>query len=199
MSRGDDGHVAGMGDAMKQAAEGMKLFKTEEEAETDKAGAEKHKAEVEAQVAALEEEVKNLGGKDNKKERTAKSKQISDLKVMPQYIDACKVIKGLQPKNGFFVVAASKPAAAEAPKDAAKAEPVEQADAKKDAKEKKEPKKKAAEGAGISPAERDELEKLKGDIIARKGELKAQGLSGGLQNKDSQIVEWVTRMNELKA
>merc|ERR1719230_778080 len=72
-------------------------------------------------------------------------------------------------------------------------------DAKKEPKkdEKKDLKKKA-ESAGISPAERDELEKLKNDIIARKTELKAQGMSGGQQNKDEQIVAWVTRMNELK-
>merc|ERR1719188_111153 len=72
-------------------------------------------------------------------------------------------------------------------------------DAKKEAKkdDKKESKKKV-ESAGISQAERDELEKLKNDIIARKTELKAQGMSGGQQNKDETIVGWVTRMNELK-
>merc|ERR1712203_356448 len=57
---------------------------------------------------------------------------------------------------------------------------------------------KKTESAGISPAERDELEKLKTDIIARKADLKAQGLSGGACNKDEQVVAWVTRMNELK-
>merc|ERR1712151_1358063 len=51
---------------------------------------------------------------------------------------------------------------------------------------------------GISKAERDELEKLKNDIIARKKELKEQGMSGGQMNKDEQVVAWVTRMNELK-
>merc|ERR1712050_299484 len=54
------------------------------------------------------------------------------------------------------------------------------------------------ESAGISKAERDELEKLKTDIIARKKELKEQGMSGGQMNKDSEIVAWVARMNELK-
>merc|ERR1712008_38577 len=137
---------------------------------------------------ALEAEVATLTGKDNKKERSAKNKQISVLKITPQYIDACKVIKGLEPKNGFFVISANKPAEKEAPKEAAK---VEHPDAKSDSKKK-------AESAGISQAERDELERLKNDIIARKTELKAAGMSGGQQNKDSQIVEWVTRMNELK-
>merc|ERR1712066_770133 len=67
-----------------------------------------------------------------------------------------------------------------------------------DKKEKKEKPKKAQESAGISKAERDELEKLKNDIIARKKELKDQGMSGGQTNKDEQVVAWVNRMNELK-
>merc|ERR1712203_635259 len=37
-----------------------------------------------------------------------------------------------------------------------------------------------------------------GDIVARKAKLKEEGLSGGQQNKDAQIVAWVARMNELK-
>merc|ERR1711975_153146 len=71
-------------------------------------------------------------------------------------------------------------------------------DKKKDDKEKKEKPKKAQEGAGISKAERDELEKLKNDIIARKKELKESGMSGGQINKDEQVASWVARMNELK-
>merc|ERR1712188_221912 len=63
-------------------------------------------------------------------------------------------------------------------------------------KEDKKPKKQ--ESAGISKAERDELEKLKNDIIAKKKELKEQGMSGGQMNKDAEIVAWVARMNELK-
>merc|ERR1712226_97395 len=58
--------------------------------------------------------------------------------------------------------------------------------------------KKKSESAGISPDERDELEKLKNDIIARKAELKAAGKSGGECNKDEQVVAWVNRMQELK-
>lgn len=55
----------------------------------------------------------------------------------------------------------------------------------------------AQESAGISKAERDELEKLNTDIIARKKELKEQGLSGGQCNKDRQVIEWAKRMSEL--
>merc|ERR1712217_981446 len=68
---------------------------------------------------------------------------------------------------------------------------------KKEAK-KDEKKTKKVESAGISKAERDELEKLKKDIIERKAELKAQGMSGGQCNKDEQVVAWVARMTELK-
>merc|ERR1712054_511994 len=53
-------------------------------------------------------------------------------------------------------------------------------------------------GAGISKAERDELEKVKNDIIARKKELKETGMSGGQINKDEQVQGWVARMKELK-
>merc|ERR1712232_1200081 len=63
-------------------------------------------------------------------------------------------------------------------------------------KEEKKPKKQ--ESAGISKAERDELEKLKNDIIARKKELKESGMSGGQMYRDEQVVAWVARMNELK-
>merc|ERR1719364_373384 len=52
--------------------------------------------------------------------------------------------------------------------------------------------------AGISKEERDELENLKKQIIERKAQLKAEGMSGGQQNKDAQVSAWVARMNELK-
>merc|ERR1712048_1146183 len=54
------------------------------------------------------------------------------------------------------------------------------------------------ESAGISRAEKDELEKLKNDIIEKKKSLKEQGMTGGQINKDEEIVGWVARMNELK-
>lgn len=180
----------------QQAEAGLKLFKAEAEMEIDTAGAEAYKNEIDAKIAALEEEVKNLGGKDNKKERTAKSKEISDIKVEKQYIDACKVVKGLEPKNGFFCVV-NNPEPTEQANPEPVAAPVEEPKEEKEKKEKKE-KPRKQESTGISKEERDELEKLKNDLIARKAELKAQGMSGGQQNKDTQVVEWVTRMNELK-
>merc|ERR1719326_365864 len=71
-------------------------------------------------------------------------------------------------------------------------------DAEQEEKAAKEKAKKPQESAGISKAERDELEKLKNDIISRKKTLKEQGMSGGQMNKDAEIVAWVARMNELK-
>merc|ERR1711988_797135 len=62
----------------------------------------------------------------------------------------------------------------------------------------KEKPKKAAQAAGISPAERKELESLKDDIIKKKKELKESGMSGGQINKEESIVAMVARMNELK-
>merc|ERR1711862_388482 len=71
------------------------------------------------------------------------------------------------------------------------------AEEKKETK-KKDDKPKKAESAGISKAERDELEQLKKDIIERKAALKAEGLSGGQCNKDEKVVTMVARMTELK-
>merc|ERR1712187_143916 len=100
-------------------------------------------------------------------------------------------------RNGFFVKSTSGPASpdAKAPPPTPPAEiakDVEKVEKEKASKPKKQ------ENAGISPAERKELEQLKKDIVARKTQLKEEGLSGGQQNKDPQVVEMVKRMNELK-
>merc|ERR1711865_1118452 len=71
----------------------------------------------------------------------------------------------------------------------------EQKEEKKSGKEKP---KKASQAAGISGAERKELDSLKDDIIKKKKELKEGGMSGGQINKDESIVAMVARMNELK-
>merc|ERR1712032_1750558 len=173
------------------AEEGLKLFKQDGPVEVDTAAAAAFKEAEDAKMAELDEVIKGLTGKDNKKARTDKEKEKKAIKDSKQYIDAEKIAKGKEPSNGFFVLKKEEaaPAAAAAPV----AE--ESSAGKKDEKEKK---KKAQESAGISKAERDELEKLKNDIIARKKELKEQGMSGGQMNKDEQVVAWVTRMNELK-
>jgi len=179
------------------AEKGMALFaaQKEDEVELDVEGATKFKDEADAKFAALEAEAAALTGKDNKKARSEKSKEASEIKKGEKYIDATRVIKGQAPKNGNFakITVAKNETVAAAPsvedeKDAKKSN-----DKKKDDKDKKKP-----ESAGISKAERDELEKLKNDIIARKKELKESGMSGGQINKDPEIAGWVTRMNELK-
>merc|ERR1712176_618690 len=151
----------------------------------DLEGATAYKAEHEAKIKEKEEAAAALTGKDNKKARTELSKEVSAMKAEEKYVDACKVVKGLAPPKGNFVKSIQK---GDGPK---KSEPEANAE-----EEKKEAKK--TESAGISKAERDELEKLKKDIIERKAELKAQGMSGGQCNKDEQVVAWVARMTELK-
>merc|ERR1712072_675631 len=143
----------------------MKLFEQEAGAtvEYDVAAAKKHMEECEAAVKAMEEEVKTLTGKENKKAQTEKKKAISAAKNDPKYIDATKVVKGLEPKNGNFIkskIEAKKPVKKEEPK------PVEEPKKEEPKKEEKKPKKQ--ESAGISKEERQELEDLKGKIIARK-------------------------------
>jgi len=157
---------------------------------------------VDERLVGLEAEAAKLTGKDNKNARAAKGKEIAEIKADPQYVDACKVVKGLDPKHGFFVkrplVEKIVPDAKAEPKPPVKEEAAAEP-ARKEAKEAKDPKKgKKEESAGLSPAETRELEKLKEDIVKRKEQLKAEGLSGGQQNKDPQVVEWVNRMNELK-
>lgn len=171
----------------RQVAAGLAAMPTEVVFELDTAAAEAYKSEVEAKIAALKEEEDKLTGKDNKKARTEKSKEIAALKVDKKYIDATRVVKGSDPANGNFVLSKSGREVAK------KAEVAEAAPDPK--KEEKKPKKAAV---GVTPAELQELEQLKNDIIARKTELKAGGMSGGQQNKDAQIVEMVARMNVLK-
>merc|ERR1712203_813197 len=145
----------------------------------------------EAAIKVKEDHEKTLTGKDNKKERTAVSKEISAMKADPKYVDACKIGKDLPPPNGNF-------ATTNAPAQAADEVKAEVKEEKKEDKKKDDKPKKKTESAGISPDERKELEKLKTDIVARKAELKAAGKSGGECNKDEQVVAWVARMQELK-
>lgn len=191
--------VKGGAEVAKQAAAGMALFAAAEQgqAELDKDAAQKFKDETDAKIKALEAEAEALTGKDNKKARSEKSKEASALSKTPEYIDATRVLKDQEPKNGNFIKKAAAPSAAAAAAAAAPAaeEPGAAAEDKKSGKDKP---KKAAQAAGISPAERKELESLKDDIIKKKKELKEGGMSGGQINKDESVVAMVARMNELK-
>merc|ERR1712151_832527 len=121
------------------------------------------------------------------------SKEVAAMKAEEKYVDAFKVAKGLPPPKGNFVKSIKSTGPAK--KDSAEAAPTTETK-KETKKDDKKPKK--VESAGLSKAERDELEKLKKDIIDRKAELKGRGLSGGQCNKDEQVVAWVARMTELK-
>lgn len=182
---------------MSQADEGMKLFAQEPVFTFDTKRASDFKATHEAAIKAKQDQAEALTGKANKTARSELGKQVQAMKADPMYIDACKVLKGLEAPNGNFMtkMVAAAPASG-GYNSAAAAAPQKEAEsgAKKD---KKEPKK-AAESGGLSKAERDELEKLKEDVVKRKAELKEQGLSGGQCNKDQQVQDWVARMQELK-
>jgi len=187
--------VKGGAEVLKQAAAGLALFAQDsvEAIEVDKDAAQAFKDETDAKVKALEDEAAALTGKDNKKARTEKSKEASALSKTPEYIDATRILKDQEPKNGHFCKAKA------APKAAAKAEAApEEAAAADEKKSGKDKPKKAGQAAGISPAERKELDSLKDDIIKKKKELKEGGMSGGQINKDESIVGMVARMNELK-
>jgi len=195
MTDGEVEVVRGTAEMMKQAEAGAKLFKAEEELELDAVAAQAFKDGEDAKIAALKAEADALTGKDNKKARTEKSKEAAALERTDEYIDAVRVLKGTPPKHGNFVkCSGSAPAkAVEAPPAAAAPEPVSEKKAKVDDK-----KPKKTESAGISKAERDELEKLKTQIIDLKKQLKEEGMSGGQMNKDERVVAMVARMNELK-
>jgi len=188
----DEDKVRGVAELNKMAEKGLALFAKDDsaEAEGDPKAAQAFKDKIDAQIKAIDEECEKLTGKENKKARTEKSKEASALKVTAEYIDAGLILKGKPPKNGNFVLKAAVVAKKE--------EKVEEAAAGGKKDDKKAGAKKGQESAGISKAERDELEKCKNDIIARKTELKAGGMSGGQMNKDEQIVAWVKRMNDLK-
>ena len=144
-------------------------------------------AVIEAKIVTLENEAALLTGKDNKKERAAKGKEVAELKAGQQYVDACKIVKGLEPKFGYFVT--KEAVLPDAPVSKPEEEETKVVSSKKETKK---------ESAGLSPAETKELESLKQQIIERKAILKEQGMSGGQQNKDEEIVKMVARMNELK-
>merc|ERR1719298_363206 len=59
-------------------------------------------------------------------------------------------------------------------------------------------KKKDKPAKGLSEKELEDMEKLKQNIMTKKSDLKAEGMSGGQINKDSEIVEWVAKLNALK-
>merc|ERR1719389_1428585 len=142
----------------------MKLFEQEAGGvvEYDQAAAQKHMDECEAAIKVMEEEVKLLTGKENKKAQTEKKKAISAAKNDPKYIDAQKIVKGLEPKNGNFVKVKQEAKKVEKKEE----KPVEEQEKEcpgstaKAGKDKGSSKKKGA----LSTEEQKEMEELKGQI-----------------------------------
>jgi len=186
--------TAGMQD---QAAKGMALFEQNksDEIELDMVAAQSFKSDTDSKINDLNEMIKTLSGKDNAKLRKEKSKEASDLSKTDQYIDAVKVIKGQEPKHGHFI---KSRIVHKVEADAKAAADVNVAPEEVKAEKKPEKKTKKEESAGISKAERDELEKLKQSIIELKTQLKNEGMTGGQINKDERVAKMVSRMNELK-
>merc|ERR1712149_42292 len=60
-------------------------------------------------------------------------------------------------------------------------------------------KKKDKPAKGLSEKELEDMVKLKQNIMTKKSELKAEGMSGGQINKNSDIGDWVAKLNALEA
>merc|ERR1739845_167974 len=107
-------------ETLKQADIGMALFAAEATISFDTAAAQAFKDQHDAAIKAKEDQAAALTGKDNKKARTELSKEASAMKTDPKYVDACKVLKGLEAPNGNFMKKEQpKPVASavEAPKE----------------------------------------------------------------------------------
>jgi hypothetical protein len=153
-----------------------------------------------AKVNVLESEIDSMTGKENKKARNAKSREIAELKKDANFVDAERILVGKEP-----ITPSNKTPQNSKPKGGEYDDLFASADAGKNyvaavstelvfsSKKKKE---KAAKG--LSEKELEEMEKLKQNIMTKKSELKAEGMSGGQINKNSDIVDWVAKLNALK-
>jgi hypothetical protein len=169
----------------------------------NRAQAEAIIAETMQRVKSLETEIDGLTGKENKKARNARSRVIAEMKRDANFVDAERIIAGkeaLTPSNRdpntpsqkvgeydhLFAQKATMP-------DGKLAYVAPTAEILSSDKKKKEKKQK-----DLTEEEKQLMEKLKNDIIAKKSELKAEGVSGGQINKNAEIVEWVNKLNALK-
>eukprot|EP00429_Kryptoperidinium_foliaceum_P064943 CAMPEP_0176067008 /NCGR_PEP_ID=MMETSP0120_2-20121206/33443_1 /TAXON_ID=160619 /ORGANISM="Kryptoperidinium foliaceum, Strain CCMP 1326" /LENGTH=379 /DNA_ID=CAMNT_0017400619 /DNA_START=55 /DNA_END=1194 /DNA_ORIENTATION=- len=64
--------------------------------------AAEYKEHTERLIASIRAEADALAGKEHHKERAAKGKAISELRSQRCYIDACRVVRGLDPVHGHF-------------------------------------------------------------------------------------------------
>jgi len=135
-----------------------------------------------------------------KKARNAKSREIAELKKDANFMDAERILVGKEP-----ITPSNKTPQNSKPKGGEYDDLFASADAGKNyvaavstelvftSKKKKE---KAAKG--LTEKELEDMEKLKQNIMTKKSELKAEGMSGGQINKNSDIVDWVAKLNALK-
>merc|ERR1719439_490341 len=154
-------------------------------------------------VKNLEAEITDLSGKENKKARNARSRVIAEMKKDVNFMDAERILAGkeaLSPMNRdpntpskkvgeydhLFAQKATMP-------DGKLAYVAPTADIGVTGTKKKEKKAK-----DLSEEEKNLMEKLKNDIVTKKAELKAEGMSGGQINKNSDIVDMVAKLNALK-
>jgi hypothetical protein len=158
-------------------------------------------AETMAKVKVLEVEIESLPGKENKKVRNAKSREIAELKKDADFMDAERILVGKEPitpsnktpqnappKKGEYDDLFAEAGDAGKLYVAGKSESLTFTSKKKKEKAQK----------GLSEKELEDMEKLKQSIMTKKSELKAEGMSGGQINKDSDIVDWVAKLNALK-
>jgi hypothetical protein len=156
--------------------------------------------ETMGKVKLLESEIESLPGKENKKVRNAKSREIAELKKDANFMDAERILVGKEP-----ITPSNKTPQNAPPKKGEYDDLFAGCDAGKmyvaptteslsfTGKKKKEKAQKE-----LSEKELEEMEKLKQNIMTKKSELKAEGMSGGQINKDSEIVDWVAKLNALK-
>jgi hypothetical protein len=159
--------------------------------------------ETMSKVKNLESEIDTLTGKENKKARNARSRVIAEMKKDVNFVDAERILAGkeaLTPSNrdpntpskrGEYDDLFAKATGLTADGKLAYVAPT--ADIGVTSKAKKEKKQKE-----LSEEEKNQMEKLKNDIVTKKAELKAEGQSGGQINKNSDIVDWVAKLNALK-
>jgi hypothetical protein len=157
-------------------------------------------AETMAKVKMLESEIDAMPGKENKKARNAKSREIAELKKDADFMDAERILVGKEPITPSNKTPQNAPQKKGEYEDlfdsfdagkmyvAAKSESLTFTSKKKKDKPQK----------GLSEKELEDMEKLKQNIMTKKSELKAEGMSGGQINKDSDIVDWVAKLNALK-
>merc|ERR1712118_129616 len=135
-----------------------------------------------------------------KKVRNARSRVIAEMKRDADFMDAERILVGKEP-----ITPSNKTPQNAPPKkgeyddlfagcDAGKmyVAPTTESLSFTTKKKKEKPQK------GLSEKELEDMEKLKQNIMTKKFELKAEGMTGGQINKDSEIVDWVAKLQALK-